>query len=337
MRDDQNEQQKLVEEAAAWIVLLSADDDLTKKAAQQDFDTWKSMSPQRQKIAQDIEHYLHAIQKLVQTPQQQQMTQSVLKTGLQSAQKHKKMRYGGVFAMALCCLGGMSSYLIYHPIAYLTADIKASAGEWKTRQLTDGSTLKFRGKSAVNVHFSGQQRVVELVHGEIFVDVAKDQARPFMVQTEHGQIEALGTAFSVRFQLEMTELKMLHSKVQVQTSHPVQASSKAASMIVSAGQEVMFNAKGIQPIHTFNLHNEQQKWTQHQLIVENMPLSKVLAELDQNSRGKIIFKHAELDQIQVNAVLPLEQPENALKLLNRVFPQLKLYHITPYLTVVTVQ
>jgi transmembrane sensor len=76
---------------------------------------------------------------------------------------------------------------------------------------------------------------------------------------------------------------------------------------------------------------------QGQLIVENMPLSKVLTELDQNSRTKIIFKTDQLEKIQVNAVLPLDQTENALKLLNSVFPQLKIYQITPYLTVVTTQ
>jgi transmembrane sensor len=35
--------------------------------------------------------------------------------------------------------------------------------------------------------------------------------------------------------------------------------------------------------------------------------------------------------------VPLDQTENALKLLNSVFPQLKIYQITPYLTVVTTQ
>lgn len=335
MIDDQKSKQKLIEEAAEWIVLLSADDELTKKTAKKDFDAWKSLSPQRQKIAQDIEQYLSTMQTLVQNPQQQQMTKSVLKAGLQSANKQKSLRYGSMFAFALCCFGGIYTYLTYYPIAYLTADIKTSAGEWKTQRLQDGSTLMFRGQSAVNLHFSSHQRVVELVQGEIFVDVAKDKARPFIVQTQHGQIEALGTAFSVHYELELTDLKMLHSKVRVQASHLAKESSKPSSAIVSAGQEVTFNGYGIQPVHDLNIHNEQQKWTQQQLIVENMPLSKVLAELDQNSQAKIIFKSDQLEKIRVNAVLPLDHTENALKLLNSVFPQLKIYQITPYLIVVT--
>lgn len=72
-----------------------------------------------------------------------------------------------------------------------------------------------------------------------------------------------------------------------------------------------------------------------QLIVENMPLLKVLAELDQNSQAKIILKSDQLEKIRINAVLPLDHTENALKLLNSVFPQLKINQITPYLIVVT--
>lgn len=337
MIDDQKSKQKLIEEAAEWIVLLSADDDLTQKTAKINFNAWKSVSPQRQKIAQDIEQYLNSMQQLAQTSQQQQMTQAVLKVGLQSQNKKNNLRYGGILSIALCCFCGIYTYITYHPIAYLTADIKTSAGEWKKQMLRDGSTLKFRGQSAVNLHFSGNQRIVELLQGEILVDVAQDKQRPFIVQTQHGQIEALGTVFSVRYQPEATELKMLHSQVKVQPSNLIIDQSKAASVIVSAGQQVTFNRYGIQPIHTLNLHNEQQKWMQHHLIVENMPLSKVLIELNQNSQSKIIFKPEQFEQIQVNAVLPLDHTQNALKLLSSVFPQLKIYQITPYLTVVTVK
>jgi len=214
--------------------------------------------------------------------------------GLQSASTQKNMRYGSLFAVTLCCFGGVYTYLAYNPLAYLTADLKSQAGEWTTETLADGSELKFRGKSAVNLDFTENQRVVELVHGEIFVDVAKDKHRPFIVKTEHGQIQALGTAFSVRYQPESTELKMLHSKVQVQSYHQVAALSQQTAVIVKEGQEVKIDQQGIHAIHGFDLHHEQQKWNQRHLTVENMSLDKVLAELDRSSKGKIVFNGSDL-------------------------------------------
>ncbi len=337
MREDNQSKKTLVEEAAEWIVLLSADDDVRKRTAQIEFDAWKSISPQRQKIARDIEQYLASIQKLVQTPQQQHVTQSVLKAGLHSARKQKAMRHGGIFAVIFCSLGGFYAYLIYHPISYLTADIKSDLGEWKTQILPDGSQLKLKGRSAVDLDFSEHERVVALLQGEMFIDVAKDPARPFIVKTAHGQIHALGTAFSVNYRPDATELKMLHSKVKVVSAYATKFKLATSPVIVKQGQQVTIDQYGIHPIHGFNVWSEQQKWNQRNLIVENMPLPKVLSELNRSSQGKIIFNPATLEHIKVNAVLPLDHTENALQLLNSVFPQLDVYHITPYLTVVTLK
>lgn len=337
MAEQNKNSQKLAVEAAEWIVLLSADDDTAKTRVQNEFDAWKNISPERQKIAQDIEQYLLSIQQLVQTPQQLSVTKSALKAGLHTMQKQKNIRYGGVFAVIFCTVSGFYSYLNYYPIRYLTADLKSKAGEWQVQTLEDGSQLKLRGKSAVNLKFTANQRVVELVQGEIFVDVAKDKARPFIVKTEHGEIEALGTAFSVDYDSTVTELKMLHSKVKVQSSYQTKVPSTVNQTIVKEGQEVTLDKNGIHPMRGFNVYSEQQKWHQQNLIVENMSLSKVLTELNKNSKEKIIFNTESLEKIKVNAVLPLDDTGNALQLLSSVFPQLKVYLITPYFTVVTLK
>ncbi|WP_353171435.1 FecR family protein [Acinetobacter rudis] len=337
MIDEQKNTEQLIEEAAHWIVLLSADDEAEKTAARAEFEAWKSISPQRKKIAQEIEQSLESLQKLTQTPQHQKMTQSVLKAGLQSSSQKKTMRYGSFFAVTLCCLGGIYSYLSYHPIAYLVADLKSQTGEWKTQVLADGSEIKLRAKSAVNLHFTENQRVVELVQGEIYVDVAKDKNRPFIVKTEHGQIEALGTAFSVSYQSDATELKMLHSKVRVDSYHQTVNLATKHPVIVKEGQELRLDRQGIHPIHGFDINREQQKWNQRHLIVENMSLDNVLAELDRSSQSKIVFSGRGLDKIKVNAVLPLDNTENALQLLTSVFPELNVYQVTPYLTIVTLK
>lgn len=334
---EEKSEDELIEEAAHWIVLLSADDQAERQAAQADFEAWKSVSPQRQKIAQNIEQSLGSLQKLTQTPQQQQMTQSALKVGLQSANTQKNIRYSSCLVLSLCCLGGIYSYLSYNPLAYLTADLKSQTGEWTTQILTDGSELRLKGKSAVNLDFTQNQRVVELVHGEMWVDVAKDQHRPFIVKTEHGQIKALGTAFSVGYQPEATNLKMLHSKVQVQSYHQSAAFFEQSGVIVQQGQQVKIDQHGIHAIRGFDLQHEQQKWNQRHLTVENMSLDKVLVELDRSSKGKIVFNQSALQHIQVNAVLPLDNTDNALQLLTSVFPELKVYHLTPYLTVVSLK
>ncbi|MCU4582161.1 FecR domain-containing protein [Acinetobacter gyllenbergii] len=331
MAMDKQEHQQLVEEAALWIVQLSSDDEPTRKNAQLKFNQWKQNSQQHQKIAADIEQCLCSIQNVSQSTQHKKVVKSALKAGLGSAKTYKHLRVGSAFAIALVAVSGSIFYFSDYSIAYVTADIQGNSAQWTTQTLQDGSRLILRGKSAVNIDFQANQRVVELVQGQIYVDVAKDPHRPFLVKTKHGQIQALGTAFSVNYAPTVTELKMLHSRVRVQAANVY----SKQQVIVSAGQAVSMNQDGVQPISALNIYNEQQKWNKHQLMVEDLPLDQVLKELDQNYKGKILFNAEALSLIQVNAVLPLDQTQDALKLLATVFPNLKVYQITPYLIVIS--
>lgn len=330
MAIDKQDHHQLVEEAALWIVQLSSDDESTRKNAQLKFNQWKQNSQQHQKIAADIEQCISSIQKVSQTAQHKKVVQSALKAGLGSAKAYKHIRAGGAFAIAFVIFSGSFLYMSDTSIAYLQADIRGDSAQWTTQTLQDGSRLILRGKSAVNINFQANQRVVELVQGQIHVDVAKDPQRPFLVKTKHGQIQALGTAFSVNYTSSTTELKMLHSRVRVQTANKY----AKQQVIVSAGQAVSMNQNGLQSGPALNIYNEQQKWNKHQLMVEDLPLDQVLKELDQNYKGKILFNAEALSKIQVNAVLPLDQTHESLKLLSTVFPKLKVYQITPYLIVI---
>ncbi|TVT79621.1 FecR family protein [Acinetobacter colistiniresistens] len=326
------QQHQLVEEAALWIVQLSSDDESIRKNAQLKFNQWKQNSLQHQKIAADIEQCIRSIQKVSQSTHHKKVVKSALKAGLGSAKSYKHLRAGSAFVIALLAVSGSIFYLTDNTIAYLSADIQGDSAQWTTQTLQDGSRLILRGKSAVNLDFQANQRVVELVQGQIYVDVAKDPQRPFLVKTKHGQIQALGTAFSVSYTPVATELKMLHSRVRVQAASSPYAKQQ---VIVSAGQAVSMNQNGVQPLSALNIYNEQQKWNKHQLMVEDLPLDQVLKELDQNYKGKILFNAEALSHIQVNAVLPLDQTQDALKLLATVFPNLKIYQITPYIIVIS--
>lgn len=329
MTIDKQDHHQLVEEAALWMVQLSSDDESTRKNAQLKFNQWKRNGQQHQKIAADIEQCISSIQKISQTKHHKK----AVKAGLGSAKVYKHLRTGSTFVIAFVALSGSTLYLSDTSVAYLTADIQGDSAQWTSRTLADGSRLILRGKSAVNIDFQAKQRVIELVQGQIYVDVAKDQNRPFLVKTSHGQIQALGTAFSVNYKSAATELKMLHSRVRVQTTNRY----SKPQVIVNAGQAVSMDQNGVQSLPALNIYSEQQKWNKHQLMVEDLPLDQVLKELDQNYKGKIMFNAEALHKIQVNAVLPLNQTQDALKLLATVFPNLKVYQITPYLLVVSVK
>ncbi|MBK0062495.1 MULTISPECIES: FecR family protein [unclassified Acinetobacter] len=338
MSINKNSHQKLVEEAANWIVQLSSDDERCRKQAKLKFEVWKKTSEQHHQVATDIEQCIGTVKKISQNTGHKKVAKVALKAGLESSKAYKYLRAGTAFAVVFVSISGILFYLTGTTVAYITADVKGRSGQWTEQSLPDGSHLILRGKSAVNLKFSNNQRVVELVQGQIYVDVAKDKNRPFLVTTTHGKIQALGTAFSVNYDPAATELKMLHSRVKVaatQVKHAQQQSIYQA--IVHAGQAVKIDKNGIQKRPELNIYNEQQKWKKHQLMVENLPLNQVLHELDKNYKGKIIFNDLDLQQVRVNAVLPLDQTQESLKLLVTVFPNLKIKQITPYVIIVSLK
>lgn len=72
-------------------------------------------------------------------------------------------------------------------------------GKRKKIMLTDGTEVTLAPSTVIRVPNNFNQRKREIVlDGEIFLTVAKDKRKPFVVQTSKCDVEVLGTTFSVR-------------------------------------------------------------------------------------------------------------------------------------------
>ncbi len=70
-------------------------------------------------------------------------------------------------------------------------------GEYKVR-LPDGSVLFINSESVVEYSIPFERNKREIyVSGEIFIEVAKDSSRPFIVTTDDYNVQVLGTAFNI--------------------------------------------------------------------------------------------------------------------------------------------
>ncbi len=71
-------------------------------------------------------------------------------------------------------------------------------GEVRHLPLPDGSTLTLNTDTRVEVKMNASTRHVALRGGQIMLDVARDEQRPFIVDSGEARIEVVGTRFSVR-------------------------------------------------------------------------------------------------------------------------------------------
>jgi len=324
---DKRRHLQLSAQAAEWLVRLDADDPQERARAQEEYAGWQQASPENLEVARRLEALLAPLVRM-----RQGQISHPARTALDAALKDKPQRRASLGVL----LGLFVLLLIPLAVAwpewsagYLLADLKTDTGQWQTESLADGSRLTLSSHSAVNIHYYAQRREVELVAGRIWVDVAPDPARPFVVTTPQGRIQALGTRFTVDREEGATVLTMLESRVRV---HPEGSglNNQGEGLVVRAGQRLRFTGNGPEAMQEVDVESADHAWRNHQLVVQDMPLDQVLATLNRNRRGNIDYSAPEMGRLRVTAVLPLDDTDKALQLLQLLFPALQVKYYTGY-------
>lgn len=332
----------VAEQAAEWIVRLSADEAEERSRVRAEFDAWKQADPCHAAAAAGMEGFLarvRAVRGDVGAP-----VRGVIETGLSATdQRHTGKRGSGkrlaaTLALILVFLAPAWLVLEAFPPGVLLADLRTASGQALSQSLSDGSRVDLGSATAVNLRYDAQRRRIELLRGEIRVDVARDAARPFIVETGHASLVALGTRFIVRHDPGRdggaTVLTMLESSVSAQIPRPRRADPRAGEMRVDAGQRLRISADGFEPMQAIDAGGIEAAWRLRRLVVRDAPLPAVLDELVRHRPGYIRYDHASLRDIEVSAVLPLDDTDQALRLLAGNFPQLRVRTFSDYLVIV---
>jgi transmembrane sensor len=205
------------------------------------------------------------------------------------------------------------------------ADRHTDVGERSEFSLADGSQVQLNSGSALDVKFDGRQRVIELLQGELWVEVAKDVQRPFVVRTDQGTITALGTRFVVRRGEEGTTVSVLESAIAAQAN-------TADVVKVATGQQALLKDGRVQTPHALG-SDDPAGWTRGVLKVDDWPLSEVLQTLAAYRHGLLRFDTQALAGLRVSGVFRLDDSDAALATLADNLP-IKVERFTDLLVIV---
>jgi len=189
--------------------------------------------------------------------------------------------------------------------------------------LADRSTMELGGGSRATVRFSNRTRHVDLIDGEIFVDVSKDPRRPFVVTAGRLQLTAIGTAFNVRRVGEQAVVTVTEGTVEVAR---VDRDSRSASLQASprtrlqVGQQLQYREGSSSLSVRWVDPDAATAWRNGVLKFIEEPLSLVISSINRYSTHEIVIMDESIGKLPFTGTARVDRIENWLHALESVFP-----------------
>ncbi|MDN6855302.1 FecR family protein [Pseudomonas sp. CAN2814] len=287
----------LADEAIERLVQLHSGS--VDAAERMDFLRWRGQSAEHERAAREAEALWGALPET--------------RSAQRYRQRARRPRRLLALAAAACVAAVALTIALPEPLAGLYADYATRTGERRMLELADGSRVWLNSDSALSVDFSPQQRRLRLHGGEALFEVAKDPARPFIVEARGGEVRAVGTRFDVDSRGPQVRVDVTEGVVQVN-------SAGSAPVRLSAGERLSYrDSTAPEPAQPLDL-SSASAWQRGKLIFNQRPLGEVLDELERYVPGRIVLTDSALRQHKVSGVFDLQDPGALLKTLERLQP-----------------
>lgn len=169
--------------------------------------------------------------------------------------------------------------------------------------LPDGSQIWLNEKSQIQYMpgMKGNERRISL-KGEAFFEVARDEARPFVIEAGDTRVQVLGTSFNVRaYPNEGTiELSVKSGKVLFFKGEKLLPDSSNARVLV-AGEQAVIDEVHVQPALQQVVQSNYLAWRDKRLTFHNMPLSQVVDALSRYYGVTFEWENAALADMKFHA------------------------------------
>lgn len=229
-------------------------------------------------------------------------------------------------ALPLLAAAAAAAFLLWQPSAPVTPPVRGRVVVHPAPErlkLEDGSVVDLNTGAKVTVEFTPAERRVHLVHGEAFFTVAKNPARPFIVDAGRVAVRAIGTAFSVDLGRDATSVLVTEGRVGVKElvaatgEQPASAHELAA---LAAGQKgVVLGAPGQAEIKVTALTPAQIEralaWQSLRLEFFDRPLGDVVADFNRYNQRKLVVRDPATAGVRIGGNFRADNVDDFVRLL----------------------
>jgi len=163
--------------------------------------------------------------------------------------------------------------------------------EIKTIDLADGSQVTMNGGTYFSFpnEFGAKERMVKM-DGEGFFEIARDEARPFSIEMDHGTVRVLGTSFNITNDPEAntTTISVATGKVAF-----IPKGSKQ-EFILEVNDKLIYNANTQQYREVKDLSPNDWSWKTKELVFQNTKLEEVIPAIEKHFDIRLSLANAKL-------------------------------------------
>ncbi|AZD23928.1 Fe2+-dicitrate sensor, membrane component [Pseudomonas chlororaphis subsp. aurantiaca] len=296
--------EQLVDDATRWWVLMNSGQ--ASEAERRAYQRWRNADPQHEQLCRQLETRLGVFQ----VPIAQGVDGELLQRALNAPSSRRKVLQRALLGAGVALGAGALVSQRGLPLAELTADLHTGTGQRQSLTLPDGSELRLNARSAANIDFDRQRRVVHLLDGEVLLNLASDPSRPFFIHTAQTRIQATGSRLLVRERDGQGQATALNGPLDI-------AGRSGERLQLPGGHEVAYDAFHFGPVRPSR--GSATAWVDGLLELRDTPLSEVVEALRPYRRGVLRLDPA-IAGLRVSGLFRLDNPQQILDSLARTLP-----------------
>ncbi len=312
----------VIEAAAAWAV--KHDRGLTA-SEQDEFSAWLAAAPAHRAAFAEARWGWEELDRVVGL---QTSVHAVPDPDLLAPRRRRVLRFALPAALAAAAAVALG-FILWSPaeapaVAASPVPVLALIEQ---RELSDGTVIELNRGAVVTEHFTAEQRLVRLVRGEAHFKVAKDAARPFVVEAAGVAVRAVGTAFNVRLGDASVEVLVTEGKVQVDDAVRgrsllgAQVDGQPPVLVAGQSATVDLAPTAVPQVTTVSEVEMAQRlaWQPRLLDFADAPMTEIVAEFNRRNPVRLVLDDAALEQMRLSGAFRSDNVDGFVRLMESDF------------------
>ena len=304
-----------IEAAIDWLVRLQGE--AVTESDWRAFDAWLTASPAHAEAYDAALAFDQRLDLDARLIERQTETAPVVAKVVKLRPVRRALFWSAGAALAAAFVAGAvlvpsSGLLGGHETIYSTG-----VGEHRTIALEDGTRIEMNASSRLVVGFDRHARHVQLGDAQAFFDVAKDPARPFLIEAGDTQVRVVGTAFDVRHRDGQVAVNVQRGLVEVR---PHQQDGDAPFRL-RPGQGLSHTEGQADDARVAAVALEEVAgWRQGRLIYRDQPLTQIVGDMNRLFPRPVKLGDAKAGTMRLSGVLIVDEQGAMVDRLSHLLP-----------------